>query len=1006
MLTVAKVTAGVAAGYADYLEGKVSGVELGDYYLKDGDRVEAPGRWAAGASVVGQDVSRPVSGEQLRALMAVRRPDNGQPLRPVGSTGQAVAALDATFSAPKSVSAVWALADSQLRSRIEAAHELAIDRALGYAVGQVRMVRERVDRQNVIHAKAAGLLATSWRHTTARAVDGRPPDPQLHSHVLLHAAARRDGRTVAIDSRMWLVHQRELGAAYRTELACELAELGFGIERGTGQGGRYFEIAGAPRQLIDRWSSRHRQVRAAIEARLEHKARERQAATATQGSSLDAEERPARLEPREERFMSLATRTHKKLVTRGDLDRHWRAAARETGVSEHQAERLRTDGQARPRPADTLALAEALMEFDATLQPREARAVALEQSAGAPATDALEVLKALRRQGELLTLADGSLTTRRHRTREGAAVGSAERLAAREVEALPACLVDREARLLDERLAAAGGQLATEQREAIQLACGDRQVLIIEGQAGTGKSTVLAAIARAHQADGRQIIVTSTAGLAAQRLAGELAGVGVEASSYSTVALIRAINTDQLTLDAEATVIHDEAALASTRELHQLLGAVEASGARLIMVGDPRQSQPVGAGGIWLYLEDAATRHRARVELTRNVRALDPEDRREQQRFRNGQYEQAVRGYADRDRVHIHTDHGLAEDAGLEGAHADRQAGRRTLVITQTSNEHLDELNARAQALRVEHGELGQEALPVTARPYSLHVGDEVQLRATINHPELGVLRNGTAATIVSIDETERAAEISLADDRIARLQADQLERADVRLAYVQHPFLAQGQTSDTAQLIVAEHATREGSYVALTRARQTTHIHASQSIIDPGAEIEPLAQLSEHMSHPEPDLPSIATPLAHEGEIREQHALDQDPADRANSAEDRDRSLRHSGNDPPRYLQALGPRPAGQQGAGPWDRAAAAIETYRTAYNIEPSEPSALGPKPAAGAFQQRHDRAFTAGEVLEALAELDRPMRSLGPIEERLRDVPGLVPDDGTERTIGWEP
>jgi hypothetical protein len=47
VLTVAKVTGQHAAGYADYLESKTTGSELGDYYLKDGDRVEAPGRWAA-----------------------------------------------------------------------------------------------------------------------------------------------------------------------------------------------------------------------------------------------------------------------------------------------------------------------------------------------------------------------------------------------------------------------------------------------------------------------------------------------------------------------------------------------------------------------------------------------------------------------------------------------------------------------------------------------------------------------------------------------------------------------------------------------------------------------------------------------------------------------------------------------------------------------------------------------------------------------------------------------
>lgn len=58
MLTVAKVTGPTAAGYADYLEGKTTAGELGDYYLKDGERVEAPGRWVSGAQAVGCDSAR------------------------------------------------------------------------------------------------------------------------------------------------------------------------------------------------------------------------------------------------------------------------------------------------------------------------------------------------------------------------------------------------------------------------------------------------------------------------------------------------------------------------------------------------------------------------------------------------------------------------------------------------------------------------------------------------------------------------------------------------------------------------------------------------------------------------------------------------------------------------------------------------------------------------------------------------------------------------------------
>ena len=58
VLIVAKITKGTAGGYAEYLEGKARASELGDYYLKDGERVEAPGRWAGGAHLFGHGRQR------------------------------------------------------------------------------------------------------------------------------------------------------------------------------------------------------------------------------------------------------------------------------------------------------------------------------------------------------------------------------------------------------------------------------------------------------------------------------------------------------------------------------------------------------------------------------------------------------------------------------------------------------------------------------------------------------------------------------------------------------------------------------------------------------------------------------------------------------------------------------------------------------------------------------------------------------------------------------------
>jgi hypothetical protein len=771
---------------------------------------------------------------------------------------------------------VWAIADPKLREHVERANETAIDRALAYAIRQVPMLRRRVSQDTVVHEKAAGVVATSWRHTTARAVDEQAPDPQLHSHVLLHAAVRRDGELVAIDSRSWLVHEREVGAAYRTELARELTELGFGVLRGVGRGGRYFELDGVPKGLLDRWSSRRHQVQEAIRDRLAGQRAALEAIIADGGPAaseaeeqLELLERNGQLSPPQERLMATATRSAKAPVTVADLDTEWRRTALRQGVSRERIEVLRHHPHPTLQPADPEEVLEALTEFDATFPARGARAVALERSAGAPIQAALDQLRALRASQEILVLADGTGTTRQHRGRERTVVQIAERLTATRIDPLPAGAAAREADRLDRELAKTGGALSEEQRAAIELACGEHRLVVIEGHAGTGKSTTLTGIARAHHACGRDIVVTSTAALAAQRLANELTDRGITCTAFSTAGLDAAITAGRVKLTPDTTVIHDEAALASTREQIRLLREVEASGARLIAVGDARQNQPVGAGGLWTRIEHATRHAGAHGELTRNQRARHPADRRDQARFREGRAELAIRGYAARDRVHIHPDQQHAEDRALDAAHTDRTNGRTTIVIAQTSNEHLDELNARAQAIRHQRGQLGDEAVPVPGRLYELHPGDHVQARRTIiHHHDQGQLRNGTTAVISSVDPRSHALDLRLADGTEVRLQAGEIAQADLRLAYVQHPFPAQGRTTDTAHLIVAGNATREGSYVALTRARDETHIYTADAP-DQSAGIDRLQEVAERINRAEPELPSIQTPLAHEAELR-----------------------------------------------------------------------------------------------------------------------------------------
>jgi MoxR-like ATPase len=630
---------------------------------------------------------------------------------------------------------------------------------------------------------------------------------------------------------------------------------------------------GLPQPLLDRWSSRHHQVQAAIEQRLTDQERELSAVVERGGlQASEAVEHLAllratgQLSPRQERLMGTVTRTTKTRVTVEDLDKEWQRTALHAGINRERIEVLTHQPRHPLQPAERGEVLEGLTEFDATFKAREARAVALEQSAGAPIQAALEQLRTLRNTGEILLLADGTGTTRDHRAHERAVVAITQRLAVTGVERIPVDVTEQETQRLDVALAQVGGRLSGEQRAAIELGCGEHALVVIEGHAGTGKSTTLTGIARAHQATGRQIIVTSTAALAAERLAAELQEHGVQCAAYSTLGLQAAINHGRVELDQNTTVIHDEAALASTREQVQLLRAVETSGARLIVVGDPRQNQPVGAGGLWDQIEQHARDAGAHVELTVNQRAQCPADRHAQSLFRKGEIESAIRTYAAHDRIHLHSDQQYVEDQALEAAHQDRAAGQSTLVIAQTSNDQLDQLNARAQAIRRQHGELGDDSIDIPERPYGLRTGDLIQIRHTINHPEHGQLRNGTNATVTNTNPRSGELVLQLAAGSELTLDERQIEQADLRLAYVQHPFPVQGHTTDTTHVIIGTQATREGTYVALTRSREQTQIYSGPSDSSRGA--DRLEQLAERVSQTEPEIPSISAPLAHEAAV------------------------------------------------------------------------------------------------------------------------------------------
>ena len=146
-MTAASIGAAKGGGYARYLEGKTVSPERGDYYLTpDGEMAQAPGRWLANddtLAALGIQPGEPVQGADFIALMEGRHPGTGRWLRPEGAGGGRGGGIDVTFSAPKSVSTVWALGDPWQRKQIEAAHARAVEQTILYLREQVPVVRRR-----------------------------------------------------------------------------------------------------------------------------------------------------------------------------------------------------------------------------------------------------------------------------------------------------------------------------------------------------------------------------------------------------------------------------------------------------------------------------------------------------------------------------------------------------------------------------------------------------------------------------------------------------------------------------------------------------------------------------------------------------------------------------------------------------------------------------------------------------------------------------------------------
>jgi conjugative relaxase-like TrwC/TraI family protein len=837
VMTASSIPASGGGGYARYLESKTVTPERGDYYLTpDGEMAQAPGRWLADEETLarlGVQAGEAVDGADFIALMDGRHPGTGRWLRPEGAGGGRGGGIDVTLSAPKSVSAVWALGDPWQREQIEAAHARAVEQTILHLREQVPVVRRRY-RGQVVEEHATDVIAAEYRHTTARGVAGaQAPDPQLHSHVVIAGAVREDERIVAVASRPIFRSARELGAFYRSQLAHELTSDGYQISYGTGKDGRYFELAGVPQTLLEEFSGRSREV-----ARAAERFRARYGRAPERG---------------ELRGLALENRRAKQTTTRADLQQTWAEAGRRHGFGPDETLRLLDGSERVGRSGSVENRIEAhLTEHHAIFDARELRAVALEQTAGEMPPDvALGIAREMVRDRRILTLEGGRMTTLAIRAQEQAIERRVAELAQPAGRDAGEHARQGAVREVAERIAA---PLSPEQHHALETVNGPERLAVLIGPAGTGKGVVIDAAARAEQHAGRTVLGIAVSGSTAERLGAD--SPALAGRTLTLDSLVARSRTGSIHVDPATTIFLDEAGMTDHHRLDALTRLVEHSGAKLIAVGDGKQLPSIGPGGMF----DRLSGHAPTAELQDVYRTRDPAEQRAWQALRAGEPERAMAHYVLRNQLHFQDTRDEAGEAAVKRWHTlTQQHGiREVALIADASNQEIDRLNARAQHLRAQHGELGHHQVQHPDVHYPIREGDLIAFTSQHRLPGQPRIENGTRGEITVIHP--RGVRIVLdGSERHVNLPAEDL--GSIRLGYAQHVYRQQGATVQHSVVLTGGWQTsKESAYVQATRARHGTDWFLARDQLGlEGQDPDRVRRLAEHLRHSRSQIPSLA---------------------------------------------------------------------------------------------------------------------------------------------------
>lgn len=393
-------------------------------------------------------------------------------------------------------------------------------------------------------------------------------------------------------------------------------------------------------------------------------------------------------------------------------------------------------------------------------------------------------------------------------------------------------------------------RLDLEQVDAVRHVTCDNAISAVVGLAGAGKSTLLAAARVAWEEEGRRVIGAALAGKAAEGLEDSS---GIRSRTLASWELAWAGRREQL--NRGDVLVIDEAGMISSQQMGRVLKIAEETQAKVVLVGDAMQLQPIQAGAAFRAISERI----GFAELAGVRRQREQWAREASRLFARGKVEEGLDAYAQNGRiVEAETRAGLVErivtdwtDArrdllqkSADGEDAPRLRGDELLVLAHT-NEDVKRLNESLRKVMMEEGALTEAREFQTSRGLrEFAAGDRIiflenarflEPRAKRLGPQY--VKNGMLGSVVSTGDKRGGALLTVRLDNGRDVVISQHSYRNIDHGYAATIHKSQGSTVDRTFVLATGMMDQHLTYVSMTRHRDRADLYAAREDFSPKPE-------------------------------------------------------------------------------------------------------------------------------------------------------------------------